>query len=105
MAIMHPNKNEFEEILKKEELFIVDFFATWCGPCKIFAPILEEVASDYNEGINFAKIDIDQNEELAMDYNIQAVPTIIFFKNGKEIERITGVISKSELQEIVKKNK
>ena len=105
MAILHPNQNEFEELVKGNQLVVVDFFATWCGPCKIFGPILEETATNYDESVKFAKIDIDENDQLAVEYDIQAVPTIVFLKNGAELERATGVISKEDLKKIIEKNK
>ena len=105
MAILHPNKNEFVELLKGNKLLVVDFFVTWCGPCKVFSPILEEVAETVDENVKIAKVDIDENDELAEENNIQAVPTIVFFKNGQELERRTGVINKDELLEIIEKNK
>ena len=104
MTILHPNKDEFTNLLESKDLLVVDFFATWCGPCKMFGPILEEVASEYNEGVNFAKIDIDQNEDLAINNNIQAVPTIVFYKNGNEVARKTGLISASVLKNVIEEN-
>lgn len=105
MQILHPNKSEFENLIKEDNLIVVDFFATWCGPCKMFGPILEEVASNTASGVKFAKIDIDENEDLALEYNVQAVPTISLFKNGKEVERKTGMVSKQELQDLIESQK
>ena len=105
MSILHPNNENFKELTQGNELVVVDFFATWCGPCKMFGPILEEVANQYENGVKFAKIDIDENDELAMQYNIQAVPTILFLKNGTEIERHAGLMSKAELEEKIENNK
>lgn len=105
MAVLHPNKEEFEELSNEKGLLLVDFFATWCGPCRILAPTIEELSENYSEGVKIAKIDIDENEELAILHNIQAVPTIILFKEGKELERFTGVASIEKLQEMIERNK
>ena len=105
MALLHPNKEEFENLLKEKELLVVDFFATWSGPCKMLSPIIEQLSEKYDEGVRVAKIDVDENEELAVKYEIQAVPTIIFFKEGTEIGRVTGIVSLSNLQELVEKHK
>lgn len=104
MEILHPNKEEFKNLIKGEELVVVDFFATWCGPCKMYAPILEEFAKN-NTNVKIAKIDIDENEDLSMEYNIQAVPTTVLFKKEHVMETKTGVISLEELENMIEKNK
>ena len=101
MDVFHPNKENFEDLLKSKELLVVDFFATWCGPCKILAPTIEELAKKADNGVRIAKVDVDENEELATNYDIQAVPTIIFFKNAQEVNRITGVVSLEKIEEII----
>lgn len=105
MEILHPNKDEFKNLIKGEELVVVDFFATWCGPCEMYAPALEELAKKYNSSIKIAKIDIEQNEDLAVEYNIQAVPTTVLFRQNQVIESKTGVMSLEELQKMVDNNK
>ena len=105
MAVLHPNTEEFKELIQGNQLVVVDFFATWCGPCKMLAPIIEELAETNIEGVKIVKIDVDQNEELAISYNIQAVPTLIFFKNGEEIQRVTGIIPQQNIQQIIDNNK
>ena len=99
------NKEEFEnEVLKSEKLVLVDFFATWCGPCQMLAPILEELSKD-NQDFEIVKIDIDQERDLAIENEIEFVPTIVIFKNGKEVDRMTGVLDKNEIIERIEQYK
>ncbi|MGN0960836.1 MAG: thioredoxin [Christensenellales bacterium] len=96
------NKNNWEqEVEKCEDIVIVDFYGTWCMPCKMLAPIVEKVASDKN--IKLAKVDIDENEELIRKFRIMSVPTLKFFKGGKEMETSVGLVSENKLLEILDK--
>lgn len=83
--------NDFEKLINEERPTLVDFFATWCGPCKMQAPILEDVKNRVGDKANVIKVDIDKNPELAAQYNVQSVPTIILFKNGAAVWRAVGV--------------
>lgn len=90
-------EKEFEnEVMASHEVVLVDFFATWCGPCKMLAPILEEVAEE-RQDLNIYKIDIDKNRDLAIGQEIEFVPTLVLFKEGKEVFRISGVIDKENI--------
>lgn len=90
---------DFEkEVLKSEKMVVVDFFATWCGPCQMLIPVLKEIASE-TENYDIVEIDVDEAQELAMNYGIEAVPTMIIFKNGMEIDRIGGYYPKEDLLE------
>lgn len=87
---------------------LVDFFATWCGPCRMIAPILEEIDADisnesheFHNKISIAKVDIDESSDIATDYSVMSVPTLIIFKEGKEVHRITGFTSKQELMHVL----
>lgn len=81
---------EFEDILESNQICVCDFSATWCGPCRMMAPVLEDVSEKYKGKYSFYQIDIDSAEDLAQKFNIEAVPTIVIIKNGKEIGRTTG---------------
>ena len=94
--IRHPNKEELNEILKNNALVLVDFYASWCMPCKMLSPIIEEIAKEYEGKVVVCKIDIDENEELANEYNIMSVPTVIIFKNNETVEEIIGLNNKSK---------
>lgn len=95
-------KASFSEIIKGETPVLVDFFADWCGPCKTLAPILKEVKSDLGATIKVIKIDVDKNQSLATKYQVRGVPTMILFKNGKQIWRQSGVVPKHELLKVIK---
>ena len=83
--------NEFDKLIQEDKPTLVDFYATWCGPCKMQAPILEEVKKNVGDKANVIKVDIDKNEELARRYTVQSIPTIILFKNGKAVWRAVGL--------------
>lgn len=93
------NKEKFNELIKSGEIVIVDFFATWCGPCQMFLPIFDEVSSELD--VNMIKIDIDQEMEVASGNNVLGVPTIVAFKDGKEISRFSGFRPKEELLQFI----
>ena len=96
-------EDEFEnEVLKNNKPVIVDFFATWCGPCQMLMPVLKEI-SEEREDIDIIEIDVDESRELAYKYEIEAVPTMIIFKNGTAIYRIGGLYPTVELEEELKK--
>ena len=87
----------FDTIINSEKPVLIDFFATWCGPCKTLAPILKEVKDNLGEGITIIKIDVDKNQQLASKYQVRGVPTMILFQNGKQLWRQSGVLSKQEI--------
>lgn len=94
------SKEELIKEVEQNENIIVDFFATWCPPCKALAPILEEFANE-NSNIKVLKVNVDENQELAIEYGITFVPTLIFIKNGEEIRRNSGLMDKNELESFV----
>lgn len=89
--------NSFENIIKSEKPVLIDFFATWCGPCKMLAPVLKQVKDSLGERITILKIDVDKNQELSSKYQVRGVPTMILFQNGKQLWRQSGVLTKEEI--------
>lgn len=90
------NNKNFKTVIRGG-LVLVDFWAPWCGPCKMIAPTLNEIAEEQSKKVTIAKVDVDQNKQLSQKYGIRSIPTMILFKNGKEVKRITGIKSKSAL--------
>lgn len=94
--------SEFHEIINSAKPTLVDFFATWCGPCKMQAPILDQLKDKIGDAATIVKVDIDRNSELAMKYRVQSVPTLIIFKNGEPVWRSVGVHQLADLEAKVK---
>jgi len=95
-------KSKFSEIINDKKPVLVDFFATWCGPCKTLEPILSEVKTELGESVKIVKIDVDKNQPLATEYQVRGVPTMILFKDGKQLWRQSGVVPKHELVQLLK---
>lgn len=94
------NDNSFEqEVLKAQTPVLVDFWATWCAPCRMIAPVLEEIANENEEQLVIAKVDVDTNPNTASTYGVQSIPTLILFKNGEPVERLVGFMPKQKLME------
>lgn len=93
--------SSFNEIIQSDKPVLVDFFATWCGPCQMLAPILKEVKANLGERISIIKIDVDKNQAVAAQYQVRGVPTMILFQNGKPLWRQSGVLSKEDLIKVI----
>ncbi len=91
----------FNQIIQSDQPVLVDFFATWCGPCQMLAPILKEVKANLGEHISIIKIDVDKNQAVAAQYQVRGVPTMILFQNGKQLWRQSGVLSKEDLIKVI----
>lgn len=93
--------NKFNEIINSENPVLVDFFATWCGPCQMLSPVLKQVKDNLGERITIIKIDVDKNQELASQYQVRGVPTMMLFQKGKQLWRQSGVVSKEDIIKII----
>lgn len=99
MSVIHLTKENFEqEVMHSEVPVLVDFWATWCGPCMRQAPIVEELAA---EGYSVGKVDVDQQPDLAGQYGVMSIPTLIVFKGGKEVHRVVGLTAKNDLKRLL----
>ena len=94
-------KSSFSDIIKGGTITLVDFYADWCGPCKVLAPILKDTKETLGEKIKIVKIDVDKNQPLAAQYQVRGVPTLILFKDGKQLWRQSGVLQKDDLVKII----
>ena len=95
-------KSSFNKIINSETPVLVDFFADWCGPCKMLAPILKQVKEELGDAVKIIKIDVDKNQPLAAKYQVRGVPTMLLFKKGKQVWRQSGVLQKNEIINIIK---
>lgn len=102
--MLQLNTEKFDEIIKGEKPVVCDFFATWCGPCKMLAPVMEKMEEEYGDKAEFVKVDIDENMPLAARYGIMSIPLVAVFKNGEMSAKSLGYMSKSEMSEFLAKN-
>lgn len=89
---------DFEETLRKHDSIVVDCWAEWCAPCRMIAPVIEEMARKYAGKVTFGKLNVDDNMRIASQFGIMAIPTLLFFKNGKEVDRIIGAVPKGQIE-------
>ncbi|MGB3976603.1 MAG: thioredoxin [bacterium] len=93
-----------EKVVKGKGLILIDFWAPWCGPCRLASPILDEIAQEMSQSVTVYKVNVDSNGELAMKYGISGIPTFILFKNGKIVKQIVGLMSKADIVNLIRSN-
>ncbi|MDO5649165.1 MAG: thioredoxin [Gallicola sp.] len=102
-AIVLTSDNFEEEVLQeKDKKVLVDFWAAWCGPCKMLSPIIDEIASEDHEGLKVCKVNVDENQSLAMKYQVMSIPTLLVFENGEVVKTSIGALQKDKVLELVK---
>ncbi|MFQ5634456.1 MAG: thioredoxin [Gammaproteobacteria bacterium] len=102
MSIISITNENFEsEVLKSEQPVLVDFWAEWCGPCKMIAPILEQIAEEYKGRLSLAKLDVEENQNIAMQYGVRSIPTLMLFKGGVVEAQHVGMLSKEQLGQLL----
>ena len=104
MTTSVTKENFTSEVLGNDKLVLVDFWAEWCGPCKQIAPRLEELAEKYSENLNVCKVDVDANRDLALEYNVSSIPSLMIFKGGEMVDSLIGAVSLEELEDLVTRN-
>lgn len=102
--IKYPTEDEFYEIMKNNSVVFVDFFASWCGPCKMLSPVVEQLADAYQDKAAFIKVDVDQQEHLASQYNVSTIPTVLLIKDGKIVEQSIGFKGYPVLEQMLTKH-
>lgn len=105
MAVTIVTKDTFDQEVAQSTLpVLVDFYADWCGPCKMVAPLVEQISNEYGEEVKVAKINIDDAQELAAQHGVASIPTLILFKDGNKADQLVGAVPKPQIEEFVKKN-
>ena len=103
MEIIHLENQNFDDLINSEDKVLVDFYANWCGPCKMLAPILAEIAEEYSDKLAIGKVNVDENMELAQKFYVEGIPMAVIFKDGVNVDEFVGFKDKNEIVEILKK--
>ena len=103
MEIIHGNESDFDSLVSNG-LVLVDFYADWCGPCKMMSPIIDEIANEVDDRVKICKLNVDESQNIAIEYNVMSIPTLIIFKNGVMINNIVGLRQKQEILNIINNN-
>ena len=103
MSVLKITGDNFqEEVLKSDKIVLIDFYADWCGPCRMMAPIIDQIAEEMVDKIKVGKVNVDENQELAMEYGVMSIPTIVIIENGEVKNTLVGVRDKNEIKEMLK---
>ena len=102
--VTFTDENFQSEVLNSDKPVLVDFWAEWCGPCRMVAPIVEELATEYNGSLKVGKVDVDSNQKVSMQFGVRSIPTLLIFKNGKVVDQIIGAVPKRALADKVSKH-
>ncbi len=101
MAVLHLNEEDFQKLLDSGQPMLVDFWAGWCGPCKMLAPVIEKLAVQYDGKVAVCKVDVDENQELAMKYGVMNIPTVLLLQKGNEVDRLVGLLPKERFVQMI----
>ena len=105
MSLVFTNDNFNKEVLESETLVLVDFWAPWCGPCQMMGPMIDELSEEYKDkDTKIGKCNVDENQDIASQYNVMSIPTFLVFKGGQVIDQVTGGVQKEKLKEMIDKN-
>ena len=103
MEVIKINNQNFEnEVKKSDKIVLVDFYADWCGPCKMMSPIIDEIANEVNENVKVCKLNVDECQDIAIEYNVMSIPTLIIFKNGEVVNTLVGLQDKETVFNLIK---
>ncbi|MBI5917542.1 MAG: thioredoxin [Bacteroidetes bacterium] len=101
MAFEITDSNFQKEVLDNEGVSVLDFWAEWCGPCRMISPIIEKLSTEYNGKVKVGKVNVDENQDISVNYGIRSIPTILIFKNGKEVKRHVGLTTQANLAQLI----